>query len=182
MALETATAEAGYPPRQAFDLVEMTSLRKEMLLRIAVQNLLLLMIGPMLVAAVIAEIALERSSGLVTLAFLAATGGMALMWCHHGVRQAQLKAYLLILESRLGSAHGWESWLPNNRVGGRLGSRWLVSTKGVFLGCQVAAIVAAALSAADRPWVWMPIAALLFLGTAFFLLINPKEGLEAPQA
>ena len=165
---------------QALDIAELSSLRTEMLLRIAAQNLLLLMIGPMLVGTVIAEIALARSSGLVTLSFLVATGAMALIWCHHGVRQAQLKSFLLVLESRLGATEGWESWLPRNRVGGRLGSRWFISTKGVFLGCQLAAIAAAALSGADRAWMWLPIAGLLFLGTAFFLLINPKEGLATP--
>ncbi len=166
--------------RQHFDFAELSSLRREMLLRIAFQNLLLVMMGPMLIGSVIAEIALPRSSGLVMLGFLVATGAMSLIWCHHGVRQAQLKTYLLLLEARLSPAGGWENWLPRNPVGGMLGSRWFISTKGVFLGSQAAAIAAATVSGAGNPWMWGPIACLLFLGTGFFLLINPKEGLEVP--
>lgn len=181
MACDSSETASRADAQLKFDHAELISLRREMLLRIAIQNGLLLLVGPLLLAAIIAEIALPRSVGLVTLGFLVATGAMSLIWCHHGVRQAQLKAYLMLLEARMSATGGWESWLPRHRLGGWLGSRWFISTKGVFLGSQIAAVVSAVIVGAGRPLLWLPAAIVLVAGTAFFLLVNPKEGVEHVQ-
>ena len=38
---------------------------------------------------------------------------------------------------------GWETWLKDNRMPGLLGARWIISTKAVFVGSQLAMILIA---------------------------------------
>ncbi|MFN7225584.1 MAG: hypothetical protein ACK4MS_16370, partial [Paracoccaceae bacterium] len=56
-----------------------------------------------------------------------------------------------------------------------LGSRWMISTKGVFLGLQLAMIVLAWRMAPVADGIFVSFAAVLLLASAGFLLTNPKE-------
>jgi len=59
--------------------------------------------------------------------------GAVLQQCHHGVSTAQVKGFLQEID--LDAAHGkWDTWLPAHHSATLLGSRWMVSTKAVFLG------------------------------------------------
>ena len=100
-----------------------------------------------------------------------ATLALALQWCHHGVRQCALKKAILERDEQAGRANGWESWLPGQRPPSLLGSRWLVSTKAVFIGLTAASI---GLAMPDHGvTLWGPIAALIAMTAA--LLSNPRE-------
>jgi hypothetical protein len=163
---------------QVFDLEELKSLRSELLLRMAIQNGILLFLIPMLLATVMVQAAHPASALVVALGYCVAAGMGALIWCHCGVRQAQIKAYLLVLETRLAPRGGWESWLPAHRIGGWLGTRWFVSTKGVFMGSQLAAVASALWIGSERDWPLLATAAAVMAATAWFLLVNPKESLD----
>lgn len=105
-----------------------------------------------------------------------AVGILALNWCHHGVRTAQIKRYLVLLEQRHASKSGWESWLPANRIGGRLGSRWLISTKGAFIGSQMAGAGGGFLLSEEAmvsPLFFTSVLAIIVTGALLFT--NPRE-------
>ncbi|QMW21471.1 hypothetical protein [Sandaracinobacteroides saxicola] len=163
--------DATAPP---FDLLELQSLRAELLLRMAVQNLILVLLLPLLLATFIVQLILPATAPLAALGFTVTAGAGALIWCHQGARQVQLKAYLMLLAARHTPDGGWESWLPDHPIGGRLGSRWFISTKGVLLGSQAAALVAAIIQAGLQPLPMLATVAAIAV-TAFFLLLNPKE-------
>jgi hypothetical protein len=95
-----------------------------------------------------------------------------LQWCHHGVRTMQIKQYLLLI---VPGEKGWEHWLPANRPKTLLGSRWMISTKGVFLGLGLAEVWLAALLAPQFMLLPAVISAGLWLAAAGFLFTNPKE-------
>lgn len=119
---------------------EYRALRQEVLLRILIQNTILLILMPLLLAAVVAAACDPRHASEIGLAMVGATGMGALFWSHSAARTVQLKAYFRLMESRT-EGFGWESWLAQSRFRGILGSRWFISTKGVFIGCQMAALV-----------------------------------------
>lgn len=159
---------------------EAAALRRELLLRIGLQNALLILSLAIFTAFAILVL-LRPEAGWIAAAGHAAAGlGAALQWCHHGIRTKQIKAYLLVIEADTPDGHpasqqGWEHWLPTHRPKTLLGSRWLISTKGSFIGLQLAMIGLA---------LWVspavdPIPALVALGlmivAAGFLLTNPKE-------
>lgn len=166
-------------PSTTFDMIELQSLRQEVLLRILVQNLILLMLMPMLLATIWMMTVQPAAALLAALGYGLATGVGALIWCHCGVRQAQLKTYLLVLEERYAAKEGWESWLPVHRLGGTLGSRWFISTKGVFLGSQLSALAVGLWVVPTRPIGLLLLVCAVITCTAYFLLSNPKEGLAA---
>lgn len=157
------------------DLEELRSLRMEIIFRIFWQNVLLLSTIISFMAATGVQVFLPAMAGILALGFCIATGAASLIWCHMGVRQAQIKTYLLELDQRYRAGQGWEAWLPDNKIGGLLGSRWVVSTKGVFISLQLSSILlGTALVWPDLHWTTL--AALLTLGgTTGFLLTNPKE-------
>lgn len=109
-------------------------------------------------------------------------GVFSLVWCHNGVRQCQIKSYLLLLADRHSSDGGWERWLPDDRMPGILGNRWFIATKGAMMGAQVSA-VALAVHLGGQPQGHILLAMVLVIaGTAWLLLTNPKEGLRPPSA
>lgn len=119
---------------------EYRALRQEVLLRILIQNMILLSLMPLLLAGVVAAASGPRYASEIALATVGATGMGALFWSHSAARTVQLKAYFRILESRT-EGLGWENWLAQSRFRGILGSRWFISTKGVFIGSQVAVLI-----------------------------------------
>ncbi len=155
---------------------ELNAIRNELLIRIFLQNATLLL--AVVAFAVISCVLVFLSSHRPMLVFLHSCVLLALsvQWCHHGVRTMQIKKYILLVEE---SCHGntWEKWLPQNRPKTLLGSRWLISTKGVLLGLQAAMLTPVIVD--DPAFFWMNLyiqsALLIIAVTASLLLTNPKE-------
>lgn len=108
--------------------------RLEVNLRILIQNLIVILnTGQIMIwmAAVIFS-----DAGIFLIWFAAATTSVMLgfTWIHSGVRHAQYRQYFKdILDPA--SEHvviGWEAALKKLRPHSALGSRWWISTKGVF--------------------------------------------------
>jgi len=157
-----------------FRIEEYRALRAEMDLRITIQNNLLLFSQIVTLISCTVQVAFDSDAHLVALFACSVIGASALMWCHHGVRQAQLKPYLIKIEDALAGG-GWERWLPANRPQSLLGTRWFVSTKGVFIGLQII-LWFTAFSLQLRPPVQLAaLTALVIVATAGFLLTNLKE-------
>jgi hypothetical protein len=151
---------------------EASSLRRELGFRILLQNTLLIVsVGVFAAFAAIAALA-PGVAWPLALAHNSAILAAALQWCHHGVRTMQIKQYLLLIDP---NEKGWERWLPANRPKTLLGSRWMISTKGVFLGLGLAMVGFAAGLAPAFMLLPALIAAGLWLVTAGFLFTNPKE-------
>ena len=155
---------------------ELSSIRRELLFRIGIQNLLL--IAAVLLFFGMACCLVMKPQQLPLIAILHATISIALLaqWCHHGVRTMQIKKFILLTETARKDIT-WEEWLPKNRPRSWLGSRWAISTKGVFLGLQVMMLlpltVEEPLTFWDHPYV---IITLVILGVSTWLLLtNPKE-------
>lgn len=150
---------------------EYRALKSELLLRIAIQNLIILV--AVVVFALFATLifCFRDSAGLVVLAHSMSTLALALQWCHQGVRQVALKQAVLSHDRQAGRPDGWENWLPTQRPNGPLGSRWFVSTKAVFIALNASSIY---LAAHGFGAAWLIASAVLLL-TIYFLLTNPKE-------
>lgn len=148
-------------------------LRRELALRILLQNLLLILSLALFAAFAILALALPGAAWGAAAAQGAVSLGAALQWCHHGIRTKQIKEYLLTTDG--GQNDGWERWLPDNRPRTLLGSRWMISTKGVFLGLQLAMIGLALWIGPVSDGVFVLVAVVLLLASAGFLLTNPKE-------
>lgn len=112
------------------------ALRAEIQLRIAMQNLLLIIFCCMLAALLIVSLVTREVLTLVILNVLAMI--CSSMWAHHMCRTAQIRAYMLsVIEPALFERiEGWESWLDKRHFKSILGSRWFVSTKGIFMMSQ----------------------------------------------
>jgi len=149
-------------------------LRRELALRILLQNLLLIMSLLLFTAFAILALAVPETAWAAATAQGAASLGAALQWCHHGIRTKQIKEYLLTIDQD-DAQGGWERWLPANRPRTLLGSRWMISTKGVFLGLQLAMIGLAVNVSAPFDGLFGLSTAILLLASAGFLLTNPKE-------
>lgn len=147
-------------------------LRRELALRILLQNLLLLLSVAVFTGFAILALALPHAAWAAAAAQGVAGFAAALQWCHHGIRTKQIKDYLLTIDSR--EAGGWECWLPAHRPRTFLGSRWMISTKGVFIGLQ-GAMIGLAWHMTALHSVFASVAAGALLATLWFLLTNPKE-------
>lgn len=150
---------------------ELHMLRQELWLRIALQNLLLILAVALFAVAAMLAIGLPQSAGPIGLAQNLATGMLAVQWCHHGVRTMQIKTYIVAAERS--RAVTWESWLPAHRPKRLLGTRWMISTKGVFLVAMAAMPALAAGSATSVPW--LAAMAVATACIAILLFTNPKE-------
>jgi hypothetical protein len=177
-ALEALEADAVVTDPRTAASDEAAALRRELLLRILLQNALLILSLALFTAFAILTLLRPGLAWAAAAGHGAAGLGAALQWCHHGIRTRQIKAYLLMIEADAGDGthpQGWERWLPAHRPQTLLGSRWLISTKGSFIGLQLAMIVLALRVAPAID----PIPALAALGLALaaagFLLTNPKE-------
>jgi hypothetical protein len=149
-------------------------LRRELALRILLQNVLLIL--ALLLFAGLAGLALiwPRMAALAAAVHGVAGFGLALMWCHHGIRTRQITQFLL-RDDAAAPEQDWERWLRANRPKTLLGSRWMISTKGVFIGLQAAFLLLAAWLPLDHGVAPLGLAGLLMLASAGFLLTNPKE-------
>ena len=154
--------------------VEIHSLRSELKLRILLQNILLQ--GVTLVfAGLAAGLALKPSSAsTICLVFQCVMFAAVLQWCHHGVRTAQIKNFLQELDPE--KKHGkWETWLPANRPATLLGSRWMISTKGVFLGLGAMMLLLDVMVSPVVEASKVFGSSLIWVMAALFLFTNPKE-------
>jgi hypothetical protein len=151
-----------------------TVLRRELALRILLQNLLLIISLALFTAFVLLALARPETTWAAAAAHGAVGLGATLQWCHHGIRTKQIKDYLLTIDTG-GAGGGWEHWLPLNRPRTFLGSRWLISTKGVFIGLQLAMIVLALLRSPALEGLFCSVSTVLLLASAGLLLTNPKE-------
>jgi len=136
-------------PSPADRAAELASLRREIELRIVCQNAILLLLWIAFAVAAI-WIAVAPVGPLLPVAYALVAAIGAVMWAHHGARTVQIRTYLLTVGEPAGS--GWERWLGSHRFASRLGSRWFVSTKGVFLGTQVLAALWAAVGPVAPDW------------------------------
>lgn len=153
---------------------EMATLRQELLLRIFLQNTLLQMMVVLFVTSIGLAIFRPDAAWAISLGYQAAALACALQWCHHGIRTRQIKQFLTLI-TPVGNVPSWESWLPANRPRSLLGSRWLISTKGVFLGLALA-MMGFELAMAENSIAIARVGGFgLWLLTACFLLTNPKE-------
>jgi len=154
--------------------VEVRSLRQELALRILLQNVLLqtLTLGFAILAAFAT---LNPGAAAVLCAvFQCAMLAAVLQWCHHGIRTRQIKQFLQGVDPAE-QRDGWEAWLPANRPATLLGSRWMISTKGVFLGLGAAMIVLGTAIPDDPSLAPLVASAAIWGASAIFLLTNPKE-------
>lgn len=151
---------------------EASSLRRELAFRILLQNaLLILSVGLFITFSAVAAL-VPGAAWPLAAAHNSAILASALQWCHHGVRTMQIKQYLLLVDP---DEKGWEQWLPANRPRTLLGSRWMISTKGVFLGLGLANTALAALLAPRFMLLPALVSGGLWVATAGFLFTNPKE-------
>lgn len=157
-------------------------LRSELLFRMAVQNAVLILNAVLFLGVAALQTSGVSAAAALACAYSGAATVLAAIWCHHGARQAQIKHYLLEVERRepaAGSGESWESWLPRHRIGGRLGARWVISTKLPFVATTGGAWLLALIF--DRtPW-WLPLTGvnlLVIAALAALLWTNPKEGPE----
>ncbi len=154
--------------------VEIQSLRQELKLRILLQNMLLQGLPVIFAALAAASVLKPAASGALCLVFQSVMLAAIVQWCHHGVRTAQIKAFLQELNPD-GEYGKWETWLPAHRPATPLGSRWMVSTKGVFLGLGA---IFLALHMVVTPELNTPLllaSCLVWATGAAFLFTNPKE-------
>lgn len=153
---------------------EVQSLRHELKLRILFQNILLQGLPIVFTALAVTATLVPSASSVLCLVFQCVMLVAILQWCHHGIRTAQIKTFLDEINPD-GTLGLWESWLPQNRPATLLGSRWLVSTKGVFLGLGLVMLVLdMSFSSPVRigPFV---ASVLAWITGAIFLFTNPKE-------
>lgn len=122
------------------DLEEYRALRVEIIVRIVIQNALLGLLVPIFFGSTYLSLG-NFNAPVATLAYIGCAGMISLYWIHNGARTLQLKTYLTeVLEPNLRSGGGWEAWHARRRIVGLLGSRWFISTKGVLVGSQLAAL------------------------------------------
>ena len=125
------------------ETIEIQYLHRELLLRMWIQNLILIRLMLVFPGAVFLAAALGHHEDVVALGYVGASGMGALYWIHNAARTVQIKTYLLEWEARHQGFMGWETWLKDNRMPGLLGARWIISTKAVFVGSQLAMILIA---------------------------------------
>lgn len=153
---------------------ELASLRQELMLRIFLQNLLLVLSLVLFTVFATVAVLVPATAWLAAFGYACVTLGAVLQWCHHGVRTKQIKAFLLMADADQ-TELSWERWLPANRPKSFLGSRWMISTKGVFLGLQSAMMILAGMVVSEPGPVPAFGSLVLLVMSAGFLLTNPKE-------
>ena len=155
------------------DLVEYTSLRKEILIRIVIQNALLITTTIAFLFISTISIYTPTVAWSFCVIFCLVSGSFALQWCHHGAGSVQIKRYIMSVEETR-RASNWEAWLLDNPLNSFLGTRWVISTKGVFIGLQCAEIITSLISQPEPHYMLQLFAVLILLVTTLLLFTNPK--------
>lgn len=153
--------------------VEHETLRLELSRRILLQNTLLLLSSVMFGLFFGFALIWPERAWMVSAAFSCLILAFSLQWCHHGIRTRQIKIFLI--EFGYAGSSSWERWLPANRPKTLLGGRWMISTKGVFLGLDLAIKLLALDLAPAVDSHAILLGSALTAATAGFLLTNPKE-------
>lgn len=154
----------------ALKLGEVRNLRAEILIRIVFQNVVLCVLW-CLYGGFLAGAVLAREAGLLVIYDLVAMVAAA-MWSHHAARIVQIRHYFLEkIEPELFGKDwdGWERSLATSRIAGLLGSRWFVSTKGVFLGSQGLTLVLFFTVFEEHRLIWAALASCTLLATVWLL-------------
>jgi hypothetical protein len=139
------------------------------------QNFTLMALAPLLLAAVALMVAIPGQALVLALAHIVAAGTCGLIWSHHAARTTQIKYYMrLIVEPQFRTRGGWERWHATHRVAGWLGSRWRISTIGVFLGSQIAALGFGLLVTPANPLNPLVLLAVALIAGSALLLMPPK--------
>jgi hypothetical protein len=155
-------------------------LKRELLLRMGVQNGVIVLNAILFLATADLQFLLAHHPAHIALGFGLFAAILASIWCHHGARQAQIKQYLLLLQSRHATDEGWEGWLPRHGLTGLLGSRWFLSTKATFIGSILALGGNGLYLDHSAEGIRVTVLTMLVLaGVTLLLLGNPKEQLEA---
>ncbi len=166
--------------RRSLEL-EFLYLRGEILLRSAIQNFVLA------ISALIFGFAIWRlqsaAEGWVVAGYLGASSGMAGVWALNDNHQIRASAYLKSLESKLGIS--WEKWVksPAARLSGPIGSGHQATTRGFFLGSQIAILLLVALAGPTLHFAGLIFCVVCLIGTILVLIppkIAPYEGVD-PQ-
>ncbi len=151
---------------------EIRFVRREVLLRIGIQNTILILLMPLLLLSIVMACIRPDEAGIIALGYVGVAGMGALYWAHSAARTVQIKAYLRSVEDKTG--RGWEAWLAENPIGGMLGSRWFISTKGIFVGSQFGAILVCGMLVGQwqQP---VPLAAALALSVLTAVLLSQPK-------
>ena len=104
------------------ETIEIQYLHRELLLRMWIQNLILILLMLVFPGAVFLAASLGQHEEVVALGYVGASGMGALYWIHNAARTVQIKTYLLEWEARYQGFTGWETWLKDNRIPGLLGA------------------------------------------------------------
>ncbi|WP_337187132.1 hypothetical protein [Phenylobacterium sp.] len=169
------------PEARTFAADEYRALRREIELRIILQNVTLISLAFVFSGAFLLQVLRPDARYQLAAGYSFAAGMLSLYWIHSGARTLQIKTYLrYTLEPRLGGESGWETWHDVNRVQGALGSRWFISTKGVLVGSQITCLSLAWIAGGpvgiDK--VYATLVALAVVSTAI-LLRRPRLSPEA---
>lgn len=161
------------------DRDEFHALRAEIITRIRLQNIILMMLMPLFLATALVMAVYPPATRIMPLAYTIAGGIGGLLWVHHAARTTQIKYYLrLVLEPRLRDGGGWERWHAANRVAGPLGSRWRISTIGVFIGSDLAVLGLSWLVAPSTFGDPRSLSTLAAIAVAALLLLPPRMSRE----
>jgi hypothetical protein len=160
------------------EIIEYKILKNEMIARILLQNCLLFMATGLFSAFVLAIILLSAHVWLLCMTYSVVSAAISVQWCHHGVRIAQLKKYIMIVERPNREQITWEQWLPENRPKTILGSKWLVATKGVLIGLQLYVILLSIYIAKEIDLALSLVSVLLLVITSTVIITNEKEKVE----
>jgi hypothetical protein len=159
------------------DAEEFRALRREIDLRITLQNVILILLCLLFAGLSVTQLVLPARRFEIALIFAISAGMLSLYWVHSGARTLQIRTYLTeVLEPRMRAERGWEVWHARRGFQGVLGSRWFVSTKGVLVGAQVAILaeawlLAPAQTAADM---WAAGLSVLAMVASAVLLMKPR--------
>lgn len=151
---------------------EADRLSRELLLRMGIQNGTVAA-SVLATAAFLIAIALgPAAAGPLAVGAILVVGAFVLQWCHSGIRIMQITRYMAATFEP--ADLGWERWLRANRPRRLLGARWAISTKGVFLGCQIA-VLCLALRTGAAEAAMTGVALVGIAASAGLLLTNPRE-------
>jgi hypothetical protein len=117
------------------------AIRQELDLRILIQNGLLVIHVLLAGAAVILMVGQsDRDVVRTSILFDLLAFSLAIMWSHSDYGHQQMGAYILahIDDDEDPAGMGWERFLKSHRPVGLLGSKWFISTHGLWMGLPVA--------------------------------------------